>query len=243
MTHEELSELYELYVLGVLDPEEKAELEEHLARNCSQCQAGVRNALAMGTFFASMPDPIAPPKRLRRRVLASVGVEPKSSRFWIGGLAVAAAALAVAVLALNLTLIRRSEDLSQARAEIARTTSEVSRLETAFQFLNAPDTEQVTFGKGPQGRVFVNPRRGVLLIASNLPPAPSGKLFEMWIIPKGGAPQPAGLFRADAQGNAMYIWDRPVDRAHTSAVAVTIEPEAGSPAPTSTPILAATLSD
>ena len=38
MTHEELRDLYELYALGALDPGEKAEIEEHLARGCVECK-------------------------------------------------------------------------------------------------------------------------------------------------------------------------------------------------------------
>jgi len=64
----------------------------------------------------------------------------------------------------------------------------------------------VAFGKGqapPRGRVFVNRGRGVVLLASNLPPAPNGKIYELWLIPKGQAPIPAGLFQTDAQGNVL----------------------------------------
>ena len=78
----------------------------------------------------------------------------------------------------------------------ARQTIELTRLNEAFAILNGPDTTVTTFGAGPaappKGKVFVNPRQGVLLIASNLPPAPAGKAYEMWVIPKarqtGAAP-------------------------------------------------------
>ena len=49
-------------------------------------------------------------------------------------------------------------------------------------------------------RVFVNPERGVLLFANNLPRLESGKVFEMWLVPKSGVPRPAGAFRADDAG-------------------------------------------
>ena len=61
---------------------------------------------------------------------------------------------------------------------------------------------------------------------------------QMWVIPKGGAPRPAGLFQSEG-GTALHILSGPVDLATLGAIAVTLEPEAGSQAPTSTPIIVA----
>ena len=41
--------------------------------------------------------------------------------------------------------------------------------------MNGANTREVTFGAGTKGRVFVNPSSGVVLMATNLPPAPAGK--------------------------------------------------------------------
>jgi anti-sigma-K factor RskA len=62
----------------------------------------------------------------------------------------------------------------------------------------------------------------------------------MWIVPKSGAPIPAGLFHSNVHGEAMHVWSRMVDLAQTGAVAVTLEPEGGAQAPTSTPLIVAT---
>jgi anti-sigma-K factor RskA len=111
--------------------------------------------------------------------------------------------------------------------------------------LNGPETRQVVFGKSapapPQGRVLVSARHGVLLLASNLPAAPAGKTYELWVIPKGGSPKPSGLFQSDSSGAAMYLSKEPLDMSRTAAVAVTLEPESGSAAPTSTPVIVAAL--
>ena len=260
MTHEELNDLYELYTLGALGASERAEIEEHLAQNCPDCMAGVRRALSLNAFFATLPEPITPPKRLRTRVLASVGAESTTSRFWIGAWALLGAGLAIILAIVGMDSHRRAQelaeardeirrssaDLTQARDQISRSSAELSKVQAALQLLNLPDTRQIVFGKGrsqpPRGRLFVNPERGVLLLASNLPPVPSGKTYEMWLIPKGGAPIPAGLFQSDAQGNVLYVMNGAVAPA-TSAVAVSVEPEAGSQAPTTTPIIVASLGD
>lgn len=247
MTHEELSQLYELYALGVLEPEERTELEEHLARNCPQCEAGVRKALEFTALLGTLPDAIEPPKRLRGRILASVGAEPRTGRLWLAALSFAAACLLIGVVVLSLDSMRRGQELADARAEIQRVTSDYSRLQAAMVFLNEAETRQVVFGQGkpqpPRGRVFVNAQRGVLLIASNLPPVPSGRTYEMWLVPKTGAPIPAGLFQSDPQGNVLFLRNQPFDVSKTAAVAVSVEPTSGSPAPTTTPLIAAGLTD
>jgi len=99
-----------------------------------------------------------------------------------------------------------------------------------------------SFGKGqtapPRGYVFLHPQMGVLLIASNLPAAGQGKTYEMWVIPKGGAPRPAGLFQSDGM-RALYILNGPVDLSMIGTVAVTLEPAAGSATPTMPILIAA----
>jgi hypothetical protein len=80
--------------------------------------------------------------------------------------------------------------------------------------------------------VFLDPARGVLLLASNLPPAPAGKTYEMWVIPKAtGKPVPAGLFQSAADGTAIHVLPGPVDVAGTAAVAVTMNVAAGATVP------------
>ncbi len=247
MTHEEMGELYELYALGVLEPEEKSEMEEHLARNCPVCQAGMRRGLAFGALLGTLPDSEDPPKRLRRRILASVGVESGTGYSWMGALAFLSACLLVWVGFLSKESSRKGEETERMRTALRQSTSDLSKVQAALSFLNEPDTEQVVFGKGqplpPRGRVFVNAARGVMLMASNLPAAPTGKIYEMWLVPKIGAPIPAGLFQADAQGNALYILNQAVNRSATKAIAVTLEPESGSTTPTMPLVIAAGLSD
>ena len=81
----------------------------------------------------------------------------------------------------------------------------------------------------------------MLLIASNLPPAPAGKIYEMWLLPKGGKPQPAGLFQSENDGTAMHVQPGAVDVQTLAAVAVTLEVEAGTTEPTLPPVFAAAM--
>lgn len=255
MTHEEMRDVYELYALGILESAERDEIDEHLARSCPECAAGVRRALETNALMAGLTEEVNPPRRLRRRVLASAGMStgwPHWSAIW----AAAAACLAVAVL---IVAVRMTGELEKTRSELRASnaarqeaqaalrsgTARLTRLEDALRLLNEPGTVQATFGGGgtlpPSGRIFVNPNRGVLLIAAHLPPAPQGRIYEMWIVPKKGAPAPAGLFQSDAQGNAVHLLAGPVDRAQTAAIAVTEEPASGSAAPTMKPFIVAAL--
>jgi anti-sigma-K factor RskA len=249
MTCDQLKGEYELHSLGLLEDPEKTELEEHLRRGCSACILGLNQAMALNAgILALAPDVatgVVPSKRLRRRVLASIGSEKNWG--WTGGWITIAAGLAIAVLWIGAQERQRTGELAVARQQIEKSGAEVAQIRQALSLLNQPETKQVIFGAGkpepPRGRVFVNGQQGVLLLAGNLPAAPSGKIYELWVIPKGGAPKPAGLFQSDSNGNALYLSKGPVDMATTGAVAVTLEPESGSPGPTSTPLIVAPVAE
>jgi anti-sigma-K factor RskA len=72
-----------------------------------------------------------------------------------------------------------------------------------------------------------------VLVAENMPPAPEGKTYQIWVI-KGDTPQPSGLFESKGDSVAAVV-ENPVEGA--DAVAVTIEPEGGSRKPTTDPML------
>ena len=242
-TCEELNDSYELYALGVLegddDSSKHAGIEAHLAGGCETCKRGVAGAGALNVGIMSLVDLESPRARVKRRLLASVGLE-RSGWGWVWALA--AAGLLILSLWLGVQERNRAEELADARKTLLLVQGQRDRLTQAMQFLADPQTRPASFGGAqtapPRGYVFVHPQLGVLLIASNLPPAGAGKTYEMWVIPKGGAPRPAGLFQSDGSGG-MHILGGPVDLAMLGAVAVTLEPAAGSAAPTSTPIIVA----
>jgi anti-sigma-K factor RskA len=243
MSCDELRDQYELYALGVLDAAERAELDEHLLREGDPCIEGLQHALQLVSSLALAAPESRPPARLRNRVLGLVN-EPKLPWFrepeWI------VAVMALAIIAAWLVSVHRIQErtLAVARQDLSRTNVELARLNEAFALMNDPAAKQLVFGENapkPRGRVFVNPKQGVLLLASNLAPAPAGKIYEMWIIPKGGSPLPSGLFQSQPDGTAMYLRKGAVDVASTGFVAVTLEPEAGSQAPTTQPLIVAAL--
>jgi hypothetical protein len=244
MSCEELRDHYELYAMGVAGEPERSEIREHLNRGCEDCMAGMKRARSVASFLGGTAPPTTPSPKLRRRILASVGFEQR--RFgWAPFLAMATALSLFAAFYFSGREREFARIANSLREQLGRQNVELTRLSEAFAILNGPDTTSVSFGTGrtapPKGRVFMNPSKGVLLIASNLPPAPRGKRYEMWVIPKGGKPVPAGLFQSEGDGTAMHIQHGPVDVSATQAVAVTMEDEAGALAPTSAILIAAPL--
>ena len=233
----ELREHYELYAIGVADELERSEIRAHLNRECEVCMQGIQRAREVMALLGGTAPPAAPSAGLRRRILASVGVE--QHRF--GWAPFLAAALALALFAAVYFGGRERDlanELARVREQNSQQTIELTAVNQAFAILTGADTTVTTFGEGPapKGKVFVSRSQGVLLIAGNLQPAPSGKAYEMWIV-KDGKAKAAGMFQSAPDGSAMHIQRGTVENA--DAVAVTLENEAGADQPTSTPLFAA----
>ena len=231
MTPEELREQSDLYAFGLLEGAELAAFQEELRSN-PEARTAAREGAALVARLSGMVQLVNPPARLRSRVLAMIDPAHGARKSVFGwGLVFAASSLMLLVVAGMLSY--QINRLSLARR------ADAARFASTAALMAAPDTREVTFGQGapkpPRGRVFVNPR-GVVLLAANLETLPAGKTYEMWIIPKGRNPVPAGLFQAKADGTALHVDSESIDVATVGAVAVTVEAAAGAAQPTSTPI-------
>jgi anti-sigma-K factor RskA len=249
MTCEELREYYELYALGAAEEPERSEIQAHVARGCEICAAEVRRAREMASMIGGASVLEAPSSGLRHRILASVGVAERRTSFWtpLWGI-LAVMSLAVALFAASFFRGRErdlAQQLAATREQVRSQTLQLTTFAEAFAIVSGADTAVASFGQGqpqpPKGKVFVNPSQGVLLVASNLPPAAAGKIYEMWLLPKRGMPLPAGLFQSAMDGTALYIRRGTVDLGATGAVAVTLENAGGAPQPTSQPLINAAL--
>jgi anti-sigma-K factor RskA len=246
MNCDELREHYDLYALDIAEAPESGEIRAHIRRGCEVCMAGVKRSLETVALIGACAPPAEPSSQLRRRILASVGSEERKAGWipwWASALAVAALCVVAMYLALNSR--RYEQTAARLRTEMHEQAGQIARLTEAFAILSGPNTTEASFGglqpKPPQGKVFLNPSRGVLLIASNLPRTAADKIYEMWIIPKGAKPVPAGLFQAQENGRAMHVQPGTVDVASTAAVAVTVENQGGADQPTTQPLIIAAL--
>jgi anti-sigma-K factor RskA len=241
MTHSEMDELYELYVLGVLEPGEATEIEGHVATECSHCLASILKALSTTSALAELAEPVNPPAEVRARIMAAVRPAGQPRRWaWLAPvLALACACLLVAVFWSN-------SRLESTRTRLDRIIGERDQLRTAVEILSRTDTRTIQFGPsnaGAHGRVLVNPKGGFVVVGSELPQIAEDRTFELWLVPANGkAPVPAGLFRPEQAGPFVHVSQQSVDPATIAAVAVSVEPRAGSPAPTTKPFLIVPLS-
>jgi hypothetical protein len=144
----------------------------------------------------------------------------------------------------------REELLLQFRAAQAEALSLRIRVsqEAAFHDLLANGDTRTTRlaalapAPGAQARVVWNASaRQTVFVATGLQPPPAGKAYELWVL-AGQKPVPAGVFKADERGRAVVTLPWAEDTARVHTFAVTLEPESGSPAPTSPIMLAGAVS-
>ena len=112
-------------------------------------------------------------------------------------------------------LRRENFGLRESVNKLAQLTSqqtiEVANAQRVMDTLTASDTQAVTLvaAKGPpqpQGKAFyLKNKSGLVFVANNMPQLPPDKIYELWLIPPGAAPIPAGLFKPDARGNAAIV--------------------------------------
>jgi anti-sigma-K factor RskA len=96
----------------------------------------------------------------------------------------------------------------------------------------APPGQSLAVAYEPGGR------RGVI-IGSNVPAPPSGRVYELWFRPRSGAPmRPAGTFLPMHGRLRATVTLGP----SFTALAVSVEPRGGSPQPTSEPVFVTTVS-
>ena len=87
----------------------------------------------------------------------------------------------------------------------------------------------------PKLALTLHPGGAAQLAASGFDPAPAGKIYEIWVIEAGGAPQPVGVF--EGAPHTVVVLTRPVRKGSTVAVTLERAPLARKPTP---PILATT---
>jgi anti-sigma-K factor RskA len=270
VTHTELDELYELFVMAALEAEAAAEIEQHLREGCVHCTEGVREAFRLTALMSGIAEPAEPSAQLRRRILSSVSPLPreaepklapaKRSSSWFFAIAALAACLALIIFSLNTrSEVQRLRDelrstlnerdqlrtalanaTTSEHAQLAVLTGERDQLRSALAIIRRPDSRSTRFGTttSPHGWVFTDRNGGLVVVGSQLPQVANDRTLELWLVPRTGAPRPAGLFRAtDAAGDIVQVSTLPVDPSQIKAIAMSNEPRVGSSAPTTTPFL------
>jgi anti-sigma-K factor RskA len=245
--HEQFADDLALYALGSLEGTEREALEKHL-EECASCRREVELLRGDISLIALTTAGPKPPARSRQRLMSAIAAEarlpspvttPASSRrqrsWWPTLGWVAAAALALVCIGLmrqNSTLQR---DVASLRTRFSDQSAKLDEANGVVATLLDPEAtkiELVATGNKPQPRgkaIYQRRNNNLIFFASNLPPLPAEKIYELWLFPaNGGAPIAAGLFKPDARGSATVVNPPLPQGVAAKNFAVTLEPESGS---------------
>jgi anti-sigma-K factor RskA len=243
MDQERFEDLKDSYVLGALPEEERTEFERYLVAH-PDLQTEVEELSTIAGLLAFSVREQEPAPELRRRIMDTVEAEAvvrpaevvhphTSRRSWLAGLWEAlgirdlalagAAVLVVGLFSWGVLLQGEVRDL-QGRVQSLQSQPQGPQMIA----LGGAGTEQ-----GVRAELVTLKGDRAVLIAENMPPAPEGKTYQIWVI-KGDTPKPSGLFEPRGDSVAAVV-ENPVEGA--DAVAVTVEPEGGSKEPTTDPML------
>lgn len=235
---DDLHQLTGAYAADALDDAERAAFVSHL-RHCASCADEAHELHATTSRLAALTDEIPPPRvktdlmarldgvRQLPPVVSPIARAPRRSAKPAVRLALVAAAVALmTTLGATWTALQFRDD--------------ARRQEALTQVLAAPDARTVAgTGAWAGSKVVVSRTRGeAVLLATGIPAPAEGKTYEAWFIDEGAPPRPAGTFEPGDDG-VRRIVDGDLGRA--SVVAITVEPDGGSTAPTSDPVAVFTL--
>jgi len=242
-THEQFAEDLALYALNALQGEERTALEQHLG-DCAACRRELESLRGDAALLALSTSGPRPPARSRQRLIDAIArgrrsrVVTRSRPWWalVPSLAAGFMAVLAALFWTQNSALRR--EVAVLRNRSLQQQVELQRAREIVATLTATDAMTVTLVAAktppqPQGKVmYVKDRASLIFLASNLPPVPLRKAYELWLIPMNGAPMPAGMFKPDVRGSAMVLNPPLTPGVEAKAFAITIEPESGSSSPT-----------
>jgi anti-sigma-K factor RskA len=239
MTGCEHRETVASYVLGALPEDEHERFATHLA-TCDECQSSVAELQVAADALPLAAAQLVPPPELKDRIMGVVrseaqlqgaaesrGDEPAAAtaeprRPWWRRPLVAIRPLPAAVAAAVLIALGVVGGLLLTGGEETRTVQ-----------------GKVEIASAPNARASLQlSDDATKLSVRNMPPPPSGKVYQVWLKRPAQDPTPTtALFRVDSRGSA----DVEVQRGKlkgVEAVLVTAEPDGGSMKPTSNPVIA-----
>ena len=218
------------YVLGALSDQELVAFRAHL-ESCAVCREEVAALQVVANALPAAAPQLNAPSELKQRLMASVEAEipagaqsdrsqarrrlapPTLSLRPALGLAAAAVVIAVVVIALLSGGGGGSPSTRVVQAQVT-----------------APHASASLRVSGGHAELSI----------ADLPQTEPNRVYEVWV-KRAGAPQPTdALFTVTSKGSATV--GVPGSVAGVKEILVTSEPEGGSPAPTRTPVIVASLS-
>lgn len=227
------------YALGALPPDEAEAVRRHVC-GCAECApelAGygrMRDGLNLAVPDAPLPPGFHDRLMARARpVRALPAVSRPAARRRDSRLpwALLAASLLIALLLggrawqLDRELDRRQAELDRAQAPLAG----------VVDFLGQPGVEARDLpdpGSPVRTRLYQSRRGGAAMVVfDDMRPLPEGRVYQLWL-EEGDALKSIATFEPNGKGNWFTVLNPPEGIAAYDRVCVTVEPEGGSPRPT-----------
>jgi anti-sigma-K factor RskA len=255
---DQFRELIEPYALGALDPEDRTAVEAHLATGCPDCTKAVEEARWLVSQLAYAAPEAAPSDMLKGRLMQTVRAEAQSQAkphvipdkssvpFWLW--AAVAALLVFSIYSawnthrLNNEVRQANERAAALRDERERTERDLALAKREAMILMDPNSVKIALksgdAKGPQLEAKWHSEWGVVVMGENIPMPSPHHVLQLWFIPKkaGQMPMPSMMIRPDANGKFVLLVSNPPESMDaTKALAISEEPEGGSPWPSNPP--------
>ncbi|PYI69400.1 anti-sigma factor [Arthrobacter livingstonensis] len=250
------------YALNAVTAAERADFERHALGN-PETRDEVRSLSETAALLAYGTPTEVPPPELKANVMAAIrntrqlpassvvrdissarGTSPQSRRasqsrrHWNPAVAAAAALVLVGGVGLGGWAMGQSAGHKGLEQQVAVAQAQQARQAALLAIMAAPDAKIATTSIADGGTVTVASSGKVnqaAVMASGLPVLPTGKTYELWFISATGA-VPAGLMPG-ATGTAAAMQVLNGELGGATHVGITVEPDGGSPKPTTTPIL------
>lgn len=214
--HRELSSLLGAYALNALSQLEHRRVERHL-ETCPDCAREARLLGQPAAELALLAGTSPVESALVDRIVSAVPEPIRTQARWTRPLAALAAAAVLAVAILGGAFMKERSHREELTRVIAQSQREV------------PLEPQAGFAG--RGKLYLGNGRAVMVL-SEIPDAGPARSYQLWSL---GGPEPESMDVFESEGGRVT---RLLDvKGEAQQYAVTVEPEGGSKAPSSTPIL------
>jgi len=235
--HERWSEDVAAYLLGALEPDEATVLERH-AEGCERCRAEIRWMTPAVDALPESVERLEPPRELRERVMAEVRFDAEPENVFKDDPA------AAGVFARASNWLRELGSGPMGLRPVVGFAAAILVVAAVAGFAigggigggsGGGGTSTVVAGTAPgvTAKVISTDGSGTLHLA-NVKQLPSDRVLEAWVQREGEVEPVEALFVPDRKGKAST--ELP-DMSGVEVVMVTTEPQGGSKAPTSAPII------
>lgn len=242
---DDLQERASLYAAGAMTDSERIEYARHLEEDqCAVCRSEVNELQSAISLLAYTVPSSNPSQTVRVRLLeqarnARPGPEPRQSGLrWFQW---STAAVALSSIVVALTLMRSNTELrrmtSELNSRIVQLEVQLANERNRMAMLTSTGVRVVDLvGQGTNmqasGRLFWDQQQKRWYVyIRDLPPVPADRSYQLWFVPKSGAPVSAEVFNTASNGSAQIEIPIPPGIGDLGAAAVTTEPAGGLPKP------------